>query len=398
MERPLSGVRVLELGQLLAGPWCGTILGYWGAEVIKVEPPGTGDPIRHWRLLDDDGTSVWWRSIGRNKRSVTIDLREADGRTLVRSLARRHDVLIENFKPGTMEKWGLGPDVLLSDNPGLIYVRVSGFGQTGPYASRPGFAAVCEAVGGLRYLNGVPGEAPVRPNLSLGDTLGGLHAALGTLLALRARDRSSERRGQVVDVALAESVFAVLESVIPEFDRFGAVRQPSGTTITGVVPTNTYPTRSGSWVVIGANADSMFKRLMRAVDRPDLAEDPRLGTNPGRVRHAAEIDEAIATWTRAREAAEIVGALEAAGVPAGAIYSAEDLARDPHFRARGMFERVESNGRPLALPALVPKLERTPGQTRHAGPDLGADTDEVLRELCGLDDAGIAALRARGIV
>ena len=398
MQRPLEGVRVLELGQLLAGPWCGTILGYWGAEVVKIEPPQGGDPIRHWRLLDDDGTSVWWRSIGRNKKSVTLDLRQAEGRALVRGLAARHDVLIENFKPGTMEKWGLGPDVLLADNPGLVYVRVSGFGQTGPYASKPGFAAVCEAIGGLRYLNGMPGEAPVRPNLSLGDTLGGLHAALGTLLAMRARDASADKRGQVVDVALTESVLAVLESVIPEHDRFGVVREPSGTTITGVVPTNTYPTRGGGWVVIGANADSMFKRLMKAIDRSDLAGDPRLATNPGRVSHVVEIDAAIAAWTAARDADEITAVLEAAGVPAGKIYSAADIAADPQYQARGMLERVESNGRPLAIPALVPKLERTPGRTLHAGPDLGAHTDEVLRDLAGLDASAIAALRSKGIV
>jgi len=373
--RPLDGLRVLEVGQLLAGPFAGTYLGYFGADVVKVEPPG-GDPIRSWRMLDDDGTSLWWRSLARNKRSISLDLRQDEDRRTLRQLAKAADVLIENFRPGRMEKWGLGPDVLLGDDPSLVYVRVSGFGQTGPYRERPGYASVCEAVGGLRHLIGHPGEAPLRPNLSLGDTLGGLHAALGILMALRHRDATG--RGQVVDVALTEAVMNVLESVIPEHDRFGVSRAPSGTTITGVVPSNTYPTRDGRWVVIGANGDSIFSRLMRAIGRDDLAEDPSLAENPARVERAEELDGAIAAWTRTRSASQVSEALEVAAVPVGRIYDADDLRADPHFAARGLFETVELASGSLTVPAIAPRLVDTPGRTDSAGPDLDADRDSVL--------------------
>jgi len=378
--RPLDGIRVVEVGQLLAGPFAGTLLGYFGAEVIKVEPPA-GDPIRQWRCLED-GTSLWWRSLSRNKKCVTLDLHEQPGRDACRALIRRCDVLIENFRPGTMERWELGPERFEQDHPRLVYVRVSGFGQTGPYRTRPGYAAVCEAMGGLRYVTGHPGEPPVRPNLSLGDSLGGLHAALGILLALRQREQSG--RGQIVDVALFESVFNMLEAVVPEFHRLGEVRAPSGTGLTGVVPSNAYACRDGAHVVIGANGESVFKRLMLAVERPDLAERADLCDNPGRVRAQAEIDRAIGAWTETRSVADVAHVLEGASVPVGPIYSAADMASDPHFRARGLFETVQSGGRDLEVPAIRPLLSESPGRTEWAGPDLGAHNDEVLGELLGL--------------
>ena len=294
--KPLAGIRVLEMGQLIAGPFAGCMLAYFGAEVVKIEPPGTGDPLRNWRVLRD-GTSLWWRAMGRNKKCITLNLREPRGRRLARTLALGSDVLIENFRPGTMEKWGLGPDELRAEAPELVYTRVSGYGQTGPYAAKPGFASVCEGFGGLRYINGFPGEPPVRPNLSLGDTLAALHAVIGVLLALVHRNRidgnSIGGAGQVVDVAIYESVYNVLEAIVPEYDGAGIVREPSGSTLTGIVPTNTYPCADGRYVIIGGNADSIFKRLMRAAGRDDLAGDARLADNAGRVAHQREVDDAI---------------------------------------------------------------------------------------------------------
>jgi crotonobetainyl-CoA:carnitine CoA-transferase CaiB-like acyl-CoA transferase len=392
-RRALAGVRVVELGQLMAGPFAGTILAYHGAEVIKVEPPGAGDPIRDWRHVDG-GTSLWWRSLARNKRCVTLDLRGDEGRAIARRLILRADVLLENFRPGTLESWGLVPARLLEENPRLVVVRVSGFGQTGPWAGRPGFAAVCEAAAGLRHLTGVPGEPPVRANLSLGDSVAGLHAALGTLLALRARERDG--RGQVVDVAITEAVLNLLESVIPEAAR-GVVRGPSGTTITGVVPSNLYPCAGGEAVVIGANGVSLFRRLMEAAGRSDLARDPRLESNTGRVERQAEIDEAIAAWTRTLPAAEVEARLVSAAVPCAAIATPADLLANPHYRARGLFERFDLAGEELVLPALAPRLDGTPGHTDFPGPDLGAHNREVYAEL-GIDAAALAGLRARGVV
>jgi crotonobetainyl-CoA:carnitine CoA-transferase CaiB-like acyl-CoA transferase len=397
--RPLDGVVVLELGQILAGPYAGEILAAFGAEVLKVEPPAGGDPIRSWRGLDpEDGVSLWWRSLGRNKRAVAIDLGEPRGQSLVRRLARQADVLIENFKPGTLEKWGLGPEILCTENPGLVYARVSGFGQTGPYARRPGYASVCEAFGGLRHLTGMPGEVPVRSNLSLGDSLAGLWAALGILLALRARDADPARRGQMVDVAIFEAVFAMLESTVPEFDRLGAVRGPSGTTITGVVPSNAYPCADGRSVVVGANNTANFRRLMTAIGRSDLAAEASLAANPARVARQRELDDAIAAWTRTLAADEVVEHLVRASVPASTIFSVADMFADPHYRARGLFERREVNGRMLALPAMTPKLSRTPAAIEWAGRELGADTRAVLRERAGLTDGEIDALAAAGVV
>ena len=396
--RPLAGMRVLEMGQLLAGPFAGHVLAYFGAEVIKVEPPDKGDAIRSWRLLDAGGTSHWWRSLGRNKTCITLNLYTARGRAIARQLADRADVLIENFRPGTMEKWGLGPDDLKATNPGLIYARISGYGQTGPYASRPGFASVCEGIGGFRYLNGFPGQPPVRPNLSMGDTLAGMHAVLGILMAYIHRVKPGSGQGQVVDVAIYEAVFNMLEAVVPEYDGAGAVREPSGSTLTGIVPTNTYLCRDGKYVIIGGNGDSIFKRLMHTLGRPDMAEDARLAGNAGRVQHEREIDDAITAWTSSLDAQDVLRQLEAASVPSGPIYNVEDMVADPHFQARGLFEEVYIDGNPLKIPALVPKLSETPGGTSWPGPAVGAHNDEVFKDLLGMSDDEVASLRQAGII
>jgi len=394
--RPLEGIRVLELGQMLAGPFAGCVLGYFGAEVIKVEPLG-GDPIRTWRV-QRDGTSLWWHSLARNKQSIAIDLQTDRGRELVRDLAGQSDVLIENFRPGVMEKWGLGPDVFKQLKPELVYTRVSGYGQTGPYSNKPGFASVCEALGGLRHVNGFADRPPARPNLSLGDTLAGVHAVMGILLALVGRLRHQTSAGQVVDVAIYESVFNMLEGVVPEFDGAGVVRGPSGSTVTGIVPTNTYRCADGKYVVIGANADALFQRLMRAMDREDMALDPRFANNPGRVQHEPEIDAAIAAWMSQRDSATATKTLEDAMVPAGPIYSVADMARDPHFHARGLFQEVNVDGKPLKVPAIFPLLTDTPGRTDSAGPKIGEHTQTILQSLLKLSHADCVRLRDEGIV
>ena len=393
--QPLAGIRVIELGQLLAGPFAGTLLAYFGAEVIKVEPPG-GDPIRGWRKLDDSGTSFWWRSLGRNKKSVTLDLKSERGIELVKQLIEQADVVIENFRPGTLEKWGIGPAQMREKSPKLIYARISGYGQNGPYSPKAGYASVCEGIGGLRYVNGVPGERPVRPNLSLGDSLAGLHAAFGIVMALLQRERGGS--GQDIDVALYESVFNLLEAVIPEFSGAGLVRGPSGSTVTGIVPTNTYLCADDSYVIIGGNGDSIYRRLMETAGRKDLADDPRLQTNAGRVEHEAEIDEALSSWCTKLPSEEVLRLLDDAKVPAGPIYSVRDMFADPHFRARNLFETVEINGEPLEIPTLLPKLEGTPGQTRWPGPDIGAHNREVLCELLGVSNEDYDRLCREGVI
>ncbi len=393
--RPLDGVRVVEVGQLLAGPFAGTLLGYFGAEVIKVEPPVTGDPIRTWRMVDEDGTSYWWRSLARNKKSVTANLRSEAGREVVKRLMNTADVVIENFKPGTMEKWGLGPDEFQESNPALVYARISGYGQTGPYAKKPGFASVTEGFSGFRHLNGFPGEAPVRPNLSTGDTVAGLHAALGILLALIERRQAD--KGQVVDIALYESMFNLMEGVVPEYSGTGEIRGASGTTITGIVPTNTYPCSDGKYVVIGGNGDSIFVRLMQAMGRDDLAGDPALADNAGRVTQQEMLDQAIAEWTASMTAAEVIASLETADVPVGLIYDVSDMVKDPQYRARGMFEEVNVGEKQLTIPAILPKLARTPGFTDWPGPEVAEHRDEVLKAI-GYDDEEIAKLASDGDV
>ena len=394
--RPLEGLRVIELGQLLAGPFTGTILAYFGAEVIKVEPPG-GDPIRGWRIVQD-GTSLWYRSLGRNKKSVTLDLKSERGRELVLQLLDSADVLVENFRPGAMEEWGLGPEVVKARNPRLVYARISGYGQTGPYANKPGYASVTEGFGGFRYINGEPGHAPVRPNISLGDTVAALHAALGITLALLQRGRPGAGEGQVVDVALYESIFNLLEGIVPEYDGAGVIREPSGTTITGIVPTNTYRCDDGKYVVIGGNGDSIFKRLMTAVGRTDMAADPELADNAGRVRHEHEIDKALNLWCGQHSSRHIIFVLEQAKVPVGPIYNVADMLEDPQYQARGMFEQVEIDGKPLQIPAIMPRLVDTPGRTDWPGGALGSHNREVLQGLLGLDDEALETLAAEGVI
>lgn len=394
---PLQGIRVLELGQLIAGPFTGSFLGYFGAEVIKVEQPVVGDPLRNWRMMDGD-TSVWWASMARNKKCITTNLRTEEGQDIVRRLAAKCDVLIENFRPGAMEKWNLGPDELRKDNPGLIYARVSGYGQDGPYSNRLGFASVCEGFGGFRYLNGFPDRPPVRPNLSMGDTLAALHTALGIVMACVRKLTDPEHRGQVVDVAIYEAVFNLLESVVPEYDRGGEIRECSGSTLTGIVPTNTYRCSDGKDVIIGANGDSIFKRLCEVMGRPDMGEDPRFADNAGRVEHEPEIDAVIVAWMSTLTSDTALTLLEKAEVPSGPIYSVADMFKDEHYNARGMFEMVESNGEPLAIPAIIPKLSDTPGETRWPGPKLGAHNDEVLGSLLGMNSEQIEALKKSGVI
>ena len=396
--RPLDGIRVLELGQLLAGPFAGSILAYYGAEVIKVEPPGAGDPLRSWRILDEDGTSYWWRSLGRNKKCITANLRKEKGRELVSRLARKCDVLVENFRPGVMEKWGLGPADLWADNPGLIYARISGYGQDGPYAAKPGFASVCEGFGGLRYVNGKPGEAPMRPNLSLGDSLAGLHTALGIVMACLHQANNPGSKGQVIDTALYEAVFNLLEGVVPEYDGAGAIREPSGSTITGIVPTNTYHCSDGKFIIIGANGDSIFKRLCEKMGRPEMANDQRFADNAGRVSHEQEIDTVIGAWTSSLDSSTALALLEEARVPSGPIYSVADMMANEHFIARGLFEEVSVNGKSLKIPAMVPKLSETPGRTDWPGAEVGAFNQSVYTDLLGMSAVEIAKLEEQGVL
>jgi crotonobetainyl-CoA:carnitine CoA-transferase CaiB-like acyl-CoA transferase len=395
-RRPLDGIRVIEIGQLLAGPFAGCMLAYFGAEVIKIEPP-EGDPIRGWRVLEN-GTSHWWRSIGRNKKSITLDLKKSEGQTIARQLIDSADVVIENFRPGVMESWGLGPDEIKKSNPKLVYARISGYGQTGPYASKPGFASVCEGISGFRYVNGFADQAPVRPNLSIGDTISGIHAALGITLALLDRERNNEGNGQVVDVALYESMFNLMEAVVPEFSGAGLIRQPSGTTVTGIVPTNTYRCKNRKYVVIGGNGDSIFQRLMAVAGHPEMASDPRMTNNAGRVVHEAEIDHALATWCLGKDSEEILQLLDKARVPAGPIYNVEDMFADPHFNARGMFEQVEINGKPLKIPAILPKLSETPGRTDWPGLEIGSHTQDILKNILNLSIADINDLKQKGVI
>lgn len=395
-DRPLEGIRVIEMGQLLAGPFTGTILAYFGAEVIKVEPPN-GDPVRGWRLLDDSGTAFWWRSLGRNKKSVTLDLKSERGQQLAKALIKTADVVVENFRPGMMEKWGIGPDTMKAENPGLIYARISGYGQDGPYASKPGYASVTEGYGGFRYINGEPGKPPIRTNISMGDTLSAIHAALGIALAIIQRAKPGGE-GQVIDVALYESVYNLMEGIVPEYDGAGAVRGPSGTTVTGIVPTNTYLCDDGKHVVIGGNGDSIFKRLMTVAGRSDMAENPEMADNAGRVVHEAEIDRALASWCAAHSSTHVIAVLEEARVPVGPIYSVEDMVRDEHYIARGMFETVEIDGKPLKIPAILPKMSGTPGRTDWPGGEIGSHNEEVLGGILSLGEDELAALKAEGVI
>ena len=390
---PLAGLKVLELGQLIAGPFAAKTLADFGAEVIKIEAPGSGDPLRQWRLLHK-GTSVWWQVQSRNKKSVALDLRQAEAREIVRRLIDEADVLVENFKPGVMEGWGFGYDELSRSNPRLIMLRISGYGQTGPYKDRPGFGVVAEAMGGLRHLTAEPGRVPVRVGVSIGDTLASLHGVIGVLMALHHRHQSG--RGQVIDVALYEAVFNCMESLLPEYSAFGTVREPAGSALPGIAPSNAYPCADG-WVLVAGNGDSIFKRLMNAIGHDDLANDPALAGNTGRVARVAEIDAAIAAWTQPRRVSEVLAVLNDAQVPAGRIYNARDIAEDPHYRARGMIKRVTSaDGLSVEVPGIVPKLSATPGAITRRAPTLGEDTEAVLREI-GVTPQQLAALRERGL-
>ena len=423
VQGPLAGLKVLELGQLIAGPFAAKTLGDFGADIIKIETPGTGDPLRKWRLLKD-GTSVWWQVQSRNKRSLALDLKSPEAQAIVRQLATDADVLIENFRPGAMEGWGLGPDDLLALNPRLIILRISGYGQTGPYRDKPGFGVVAEAMSGLRHLTAEPGRVPVRVGISLGDTLAALHGVIGILLALNERQRSGQ--GQVIDVALYEAVFNCMESLLPEYSAFGAVRGAAGSALPGIAPSNAYRCKddgdavsagppqakhspsgssesreaesAGAYVLIAGNGDSIFKRLMLTIGRPDLAANPLLADNSGRVAHVAELDAAIGLWAAAHSVDEVLAALDKASVPAGRIYTVADIAADPHYQARGMLDEVQmDDGSTLAVPGIVPKLSRTPGSHRRNAPQIGQDTDAVLGEM-GLSAAQIQTLKDRGIV
>ena len=374
----LKGLKVLELGQLIAGPFAGKTLAEFGADVIKIEPPGAGDPLRKWRLLRDDGTSAWWEVQSRNKRSVALDLRSAEGQQALRELACEADVLIENFKPGTLEGWGLGWEALHALNPRLVMLRISGYGQTGPYRHKPGFGVLGEAMGGLRHLTGEPGRVPVRVGVSIGDTLCALHGVIGVLTALYHRDAQGGV-GQMIDVALYESVFNVMESLVPEYDAFGVVRERSGSALPGIAPTNAYRCVDGKYALIAGNGDSIFKRLMAAIGRPDLENDPALAQNDGRVARVAEIDAAIEAWTQQRPLDEVLQVLEQAQVPAGRIYSVEDIVHDPQYLAREMLvEQRLADGSTLKVPGVVPKLSATPGRIAYPAPRLGEHTQEVL--------------------
>ena len=391
---PLAGLKVLELGQLIAGPFAAKTLADFGAEVIKIESPAGGDPLRQWRLLHE-GTSVWWQVQSRNKKSVALDLKDVEARQIVRRLIDEADVLIENFKPGVMEGWGFGYEELSRTNPRLVMLRISGYGQTGPYKDRPGFGVVAEAMGGLRYLSAEPGRVPVRVGVSIGDTLASLHGVIGVLMALQHRHASG--RGQVVDVALYEAVFNCMESLLPEYSAFGVVREPAGSALPGIAPSNAYACRDG-WVLVAGNGDSIFKRLMKAIGRPDLADDPALAGNTGRVAQVERIDGAIGDWTARHEVAQVLDTLTAAQVPAGRIYNARDIAEDPHYRARGMLQAVQSaDGLTLEVPGVIPKLSETPGGIVRRAPTLGEDTDAVLREV-GVTAEQLAQLRERGVI
>jgi crotonobetainyl-CoA:carnitine CoA-transferase CaiB-like acyl-CoA transferase len=394
--QPLRGVKVIELGTLIAGPYAGGLFAQFGAEVIKVESPGEGDPLRKWRKLHK-GTSLWWYTQSRNKKSITINLKSERGQQIVRDLVKDAQIVIENFRPGTLEKWNLGWEQLSKINPSLIMVRISGYGQSGPYRDRPGFAAIAESMGGLRHVSGYPDRPPVRSGVSIGDTLASLYGVIGAMMAMHHLNVNGGA-GQFIDVALYESVFAVMESLVPEYSLFKHVRERSGASLPGISPSNTYPCGDGSYVIIAGNGDAIFKRFMHAIGRADLANDPRLAHNDGRVEHNAMLDATIAEWTGRHALQAVLATLEAADVPCGKVYTAADIDADPHYQARGMLEtHALPDGTPVEFPGIVPKLSATPGHTGALGPALGQHTDEILRGL-GISDVQIAGLRAADII
>ncbi|WP_422169645.1 CaiB/BaiF CoA transferase family protein [Limnohabitans sp.] len=391
----LKGLRVVEMGQLIAGPFAAKTLGDFGADVIKIEPPGAGDPLRNWRMLQD-GTSVWWQVQSRNKRSIALDLRSAEGQDIARQLIAQADVLIENFRPGTLESWGMDYETLSKTNPGLVMLRISGYGQTGPYRDLPGFGAIGEAMGGLRHLTGEPDRIPVRCGISIGDALAALHGTIGVLMALYHR-KVNGGQGQVIDVALNEAVFNVMESLVPEYSAFGAIREPAGSALPGIAPSNAYRCADGV-VLIAGNGDSIFKRLMQVIAREDLGNDPALANNAGRVERVKELDAAIEAWTQGRSVTDVLAALAQASVPAGRVYTAKDIVEDPHYRARDMIlKQATRDGHEIEVPGIVPKLMGTPGRVRSSAPKLGDDTDAVLAEL-GMSADQIGELRNKKVV
>lgn len=391
---PLANLKVIEMGQLIAGPFAAKTLGDFGADVIKIEAPIVGDALRKWRLLKD-GTSVWWQVQSRNKRSLSLDLKLVEAQEIVRSLVKEADILIENFRPGTLESWGLDPQDLLQINPKLIVLRISGYGQTGPYRDKPGFGVVAEAMGGLRHLTAEPGRTPVRVGISIGDTLAALHGVIGILLALQERHISG--KGQVIDIALYEAVFNCMESLLPEYSAFGEVREAAGSALPGIAPSNAYQCQDGRYVLIAGNGDSIFKRLMQVIGREDLAKDAELGSNDGRVKRVSELDQAIGIWASQMTAEQVLEALDQASVPAGKIFTVEDIARDPHYHARGIIETIKmKDGSALQVPGIVPKLSRTPGSIKSLAPEVGEQTDQILSEI-GLTSQQIAALKEKGV-
>ncbi len=391
---PLSKLKVVEMGQLIAGPFAAKTLADFGADVIKIEAPIVGDALRKWRLLKD-GTSVWWQVQSRNKRSLSLDLRLMEAQEIVRALIKEADVLIENFRPGTLESWGLDPNDLLKINPKLIVLRISGYGQTGPYRDKPGFGVVAEAMGGLRHLTAEPGRTPVRVGVSIGDTLASLHGVIGILLALQERHTSG--KGQIIDIALYEAVFNCMESLLPEYSAFGEVRQAAGSALPGIAPSNAYQCRDGKYVLIAGNGDSIFKRLMQVIGREDLGQDAELGSNDGRVKRVDELDRAIGIWASQMTAEQVLEALDQASVPAGKIFTVEDIAKDPHYHARGMIETIQmKDGSALQVPGIVPKLSRTPGSIKSLAPEVGEQTDQILKEI-GLSSQQIAVLKDKGV-
>jgi len=391
---PLSKLKVVEMGQLIAGPFAAKTLADFGADVIKIEPPKVGDALRKWRLLKD-GTSVWWQVQSRNKKSLSLDLKEAEAQEIVRTLLKEADVLIENFRPGTLEGWGLDPKKLLELNPRLIVLRISGYGQTGPYRDKPGFGVVAEAMGGLRHLTAEPGRVPVRVGVSIGDTLASLHGVIGILLALQ--ERHSSGKGQVIDIALYEAVFNCMESLLPEYSAFGEVRQAAGSALPGIAPSNAYQCADGGYVLVAGNGDSIFKRLMKAIGREDLGADSQLENNDGRVKRVAELDQAIGEWAKTVSTDKALEILDAVAVPVGRIYTVADIANDPHYKARGNIETIQMHdGSKLDVPGVIPKLSRTPGSIKTLAPDIGENTDEILRSI-GLNESQVASLKERGI-
>ncbi len=392
---PLSKLKVVEMGQLIAGPFAAKTLADFGADVIKIEPPKVGDALRKWRLLKD-GTSVWWQVQSRNKKSLSLDLKEAEAQEIVRTLLKEADVLIENFRPGSLEGWGLDPQKLLELNPRLIVLRISGYGQTGPYRDKPGFGVVAEAMGGLRHLTAEPGRVPVRVGVSIGDTLASLHGVIGILLALQ--ERHSSGKGQVIDIALYEAVFNCMESLLPEYSAFGEVREAAGSALPGIAPSNAYECSDGGYVLVAGNGDSIFKRLMKAIGREDLGNDSQLENNDGRVKRVVELDQAIGQWAKTVSTDKALEILDSVAVPVGRIYTVADIANDPHYKSRGNIQTIQMHdGSKLDVPGVIPKLSRTPGSIKTLAPDIGENTDEILRSI-GLNESQVASLKERGIV